>query len=524
MSRARAFFQRHPAIRDALLWAIPAIAFGFLLRALLLACQPYAFWSSDAESYYAFAHRLLSEGIASIPQKRRYLYPLLVLPVKLLPGAPLQWIALLQHAMGLLTIIPLAYAVRKIFVGWKWWVIPATILYAGVPVILWYEHELLSEAFFFASIVWTFAAWAAWCGRLRRGDRAPVVWWICFACLALCVLTKPAARFLWPGLLVGMIYVRAWRFLRWPQWLACAALFGVMLTVGERGQAARLLYSSAFPLTVLDSPRHADLKAEIAPMVRASRARLDYYYLEDDGPKHFLRGDYREGNFPAWQALDKKDVKGLTKAMRDMALEALFTQPHLLLYIAVQRAVGSLNWTEFKLNRFEPGYQSANLRDAYDSWAKKGEARKLSQFASAYGVFGPVESPPPFSEIQNRVEPAGREAPARWLAQYVQTVTPWGVFVADPEGDGFKRTLWQMTPTPLGWWLILGCVLAWALPWLRGTLGVWLAVAIGYAITVHLLGSGSARFFAAAWPPLLLALFAPLDGLYSLISRRFSPP
>jgi hypothetical protein len=66
----------------------------------------------------------------------------------------------------------------------------------------------------------------------------------------------------------------------------------------HRKQAARLLYSSAFPLTVLDSPKHADLKAEIAPLVRVNRARLDYYYYEDDQAKNLLRGGFRTGAIP----------------------------------------------------------------------------------------------------------------------------------------------------------------------------------------------------------------------------------
>ncbi|HEY8901361.1 MAG TPA: hypothetical protein VIM61_13195 [Chthoniobacterales bacterium] len=519
MSRFRAFFQRHPAIRDACLWALPAIAFGLVLRVVLTAYQPYAYWGSDSESYYSFAYRLFSEGVVAIPQKRRLLYPILLMPVDLLPGSPLRWLVFFQHVMGLLTLVPLAYVVRKILVGWRWWIVPATVIYAGMPIIFWYEHELLGEAFFFAAIVWTFAAWTAWSGRLDRGDRAPVVWWIFFACLALCVLTKPAARFLWPGIVIGLVYLRAWRYLRRPQWTGLVALLIVMGMLGEAGQASRLLYSSAFPLTVLDSPRHADLKAEIAPMVRASRARLDYYYFEDSGPKNFLRGNYRSGNYPTWQAKDRDG--SLNDAMREIALEAIRAQPHLFLYIAVQRTVDSINWSQFKLWRFDATYFSSKLQPDFDDFVEDNTEKKLRVLARAFAV-EPVAGRWDFAPIREKIEPQNREAVAAAMGRYVQTVTPWGTFVERCVPEGGVPALWQFRPTLLGWWLILGCVLAIALPGLRGTLGVWIVLAAGYAVAVHLVGSGNPRFFAAAWPPLVVALFAPLDALLRLIRRPIS--
>ncbi|MDD5199764.1 MAG: hypothetical protein PHC88_08165 [Terrimicrobiaceae bacterium] len=519
MSRAAAFFNRHPAVRDALLWGLPAVAFGLVLRAMLLACQPLAFWGADSESYYSFAHRLLHDGVASIPAKRRFLYPILLLPVAALPGAPLRSLAWIQHAMGLLTIFPLAYAVRKIFDGWRWWVVPITAIYAGLPILLWYEQELLAEAFFFATLTWAFAAWVAWESRAHRGDRAPDLWWIFFACLALCALTKPASRFFWPGLLVGLCYVRAWRLLRWPQWTAFAALIAATFAMGEGSQASRLLYTSAFPLTVLDSPRHADLKAEIAPFVRTARGHIDYYYEEDEGPKAFLRGGFRSGPFPAWQAIERKSDAALSAAMRDLAIEAALSKPHLLLYIALQRAVAALNWTVFKLDRFDAGYFAEKYRPDFVNLVREGRVKKLAMARTAFGL-PPSAGSPQFADILERTRAPGRDGFEQVMRGYVEWVSALGVFVAEPVVGDFRRTLWQMTPTPLGWVLLAGCLLSIALPALRPTLGVWLVIVIGYAIGVHLLGGSNPRFLAPAWPPLLLALFAPLEILFRLARRR----
>src|SRR5215212_7086269 len=85
----RAWTQRHPLIRQCLLWALPAIAFGAVLRGLLLSYSPYAYWGSDSNSYFSFAEQFLSSGKISLYDKRRYVYPLFLLPVSLLPGSDL---------------------------------------------------------------------------------------------------------------------------------------------------------------------------------------------------------------------------------------------------------------------------------------------------------------------------------------------------------------------------------------------------------------------------------------------------
>src|SRR5687767_9887196 len=173
----RAFFQRHPVLREVLLWSIPALAFGAALRILLMSYLPYGYWGSDSKSYYSFAHMLLSEGYVSLDEKRRYLYPLLMAPVSLLPGAPLKWIAWLQHGLGLITVLPLAYVVRKTLVFWRWWIVPVTIAYAGLPMFLWYEHELLAEALFFSALAWSIGGWVAWVSEKNPERARRLFWW-----------------------------------------------------------------------------------------------------------------------------------------------------------------------------------------------------------------------------------------------------------------------------------------------------------------------------------------------------------
>ena len=173
-----AFFRRHPLLADSLRWALPALVFGGILRILLTAYLPYAFWGADSRSFFAFAHRFLATGAFHLPAKRRYLYPVLMLPVSLLPGGPLRWLPFFQHSFGWLTLLPLAYAVRRTLIFWRLWIIPVTVIYAGLPIALWCEHELLGDHLFFALLIWAFAGWVAWVSQASP-SRARQLFW-CF--------------------------------------------------------------------------------------------------------------------------------------------------------------------------------------------------------------------------------------------------------------------------------------------------------------------------------------------------------
>src|SRR5260221_10529747 len=258
----RRYFQRHPLVADSFRWVLPALLIGAVLRVLFTSYIPYAVWAPDTRSYYIFTHKLLYHGWFSLAEKRRYLYPLVLAPISLLPGGVMRWLPFIQHALGLTCLPPLAYIVRRTLVCWKIWIVPITILYAGLPIILWSEHELLGEHLFFATLLWSFAGWVAWVSQsdLQRGRR--MFWWF-FVPFTLFILTKPAGRFFWPGIFVGFVLVAAWRLLSRKQIVALLALIVITPTVGSRKQGVWMLYTATFPITQLDTPLHADYKAEI---------------------------------------------------------------------------------------------------------------------------------------------------------------------------------------------------------------------------------------------------------------------
>lgn len=515
-AQARSFLARHPVLRDALLWAIPAIVFGALLRWLFLSYSPYAYWGSDSKSYFSFAHKLVTEYYISLDEKRRFVYPILMAPITLLPGATLKWVAWLQHGLGLLTLIPLAYIVRKTLVYWRWWVVPVTVAYAGMPMILWYEHELLGETIFFATLLWAFAGWVAWV-KEDRVERAQKLFWWFFVPFALFILTKPSGRFVWPGICVGLVAVFAWRRLSRTQWIALGALVVMTLAVGSKKQGAWLAYVSTFPLTQVDTPLHREYKDEIRHMVEPFRRNIDTYYLHDDRPFEFLEDPTREADVdqPLWKKLGQ-DSKKKSKVYTALALEGIKAEPLRFLYLAWQRVVASINLSEFKESRFTSENYPHKLEEHYKIAAKALARGKATPFPMLFGL--PKNEPmPPFEEFKKQLSPAPGSWAERTVVEWVRGYEHAADFVALPkDGESTDRHIGKARMKPLGWWLLAGIALAFMGAY-RSTLGVWTVIAIGYTFGVFLVGQANPRYLCPAWPVMIVLLAVPADVLFRLI-------
>jgi hypothetical protein len=508
-SAPRSFFVRHPLLREACCWAIPALLFGAGLRVLFLSYLPYAFWGADSRSYFSFAHRLISELYVSLDEKRRFLYPILMVPVALLPGAPLRWLAILQHAFGVATLLPLAYVVRKTFVFWRLWIVPVTVLFAGLPVVLWYEHELLGENVFFALLVWAFAGWVAWVGEPRIERARGLFWWF-FVPFALFILTKPSGRFAWPGVVAGLVIVAAWQRLSRAQIVALVALLPVTLAVGSRKQGAWLLYTATFPLTQLETPLHADYKAQIRDLVEPLARNPDTFYLFDDVPFDFLERPGDHPDRPLWAAL-ARDEKLKSRIYMDLAVEGIKAHPARFVWFGVQRAIASANHSMFGRNRFTGEY----FRDKTEHFYEEAQRDERSPIRMAYAL--PKRGAlPPYEEFVGRLDPARGSWPERVVRGWGETIGDALDFVSIPKVPKAERSILLARPTMLGVWLALGALLS-LLPRYRRTLGVWMLLALSYELGVFVVSQTNARYFGPAWPVIVVLLALPADALLGAI-------
>lgn len=508
MQSVRQFFHRHPILCETLRWAIPALMLGLIIRLLLLSYSPYAYWGSDSRSYFGFAHGVLTKFYFSLNEKRRYLYPIFLVPVSALPGEPLRWLAWIQALLGLSTTVAFAYAVRRAFYRWQLWIIPLTVIYACMPVLVWYEHELLGESLFFDALIWACAGWIAWVSQPDR-ERARRLWWMFYIPLAIALLTKPSGRFFWPGILLALVLERAWRVLKVKEMVAMAALFGATLTMGDDNQAAWLMYVSAFPLTQLDTPLHAEYKAEIRPKVEKAWKNIDNYPNEEPEVFTYLRNPKNYPEYPLWQEIGKHE-KELTHLYRDLAIEGIKAHPFMLGYISLQRIIGSADPTDFNVERFRATYFADRL-----SRASERSRNSESMMRLAFAI--PKEMPyPEFDYFQQRIAPHPDSKAAVFLQAYAKKFGEVCSFFENPKdrelGFGVAR------PTFLCWWALAAVVASFFGPY-RRTLAVWTVCVICYIFGTYLVGTQNQRYFVLAWPFLLLLLPVIPDGIARIVKR-----
>ena len=473
---------------------------------------PYALWGADSRSYFSFAHKLFNNGWISLGQKRRYLYPILLVPVTMLPGGPLRWLPLIQHTFGVLTLIPLAYVVRKTLVFWRFWIMPITVLYAGLPIVVSLEHQILGTTVFFATFLWSFAGWIAWVSQTQL-ERSRRMFWLFFVPFALFILTKPSGRFSWPGIFVGLVIVTAWRLLNWKQIAALLILLIVTPTVGSKKQGAWLLYTASFPLTRLETPLHAEYKAEIRDLVEPVRRNLgSYYVLELKEPFHFLAEPGEQEARPLWKALGDNE-KLRNKIYMDLAIEGITGRPDLFFYLGLERIVASANISAFDEEHFKDGYFIENTAEYYAE-AEQDEDSPL-RLAFALSKNGPL---PPYEAFQRKLEPA----PGSWRARAVQaSVEAYGTkldLFHFPKTSKQDRSISLVRPTLLCWWLAAGMLLS-IHPRYRRTLGVWAMIVTGQIVGVFAFSLVNTHYFAPAWPILLVLLAVPADLICSVLSR-----
>jgi len=245
-----AFFNAR--FRQLLLWCLPALIVGVVVRAWILFHYPYGCVHPDTEDFLITADTFLRRHHFVLHGKKAFLAPILFALPLVLRIPSLLVIPWAQHLFGLILTLMIGELVRLWTSLWKLWIIPATLLATLNPAMLWYEHTLISEFQYLwcvTALLLAGTACALWPGRWRfalllgallltAGSRPEGKLYVCF-CL----------------LLVLMIHWGAWKT---RLLYGGAALAFCLLTwfSSRNTQAGLLLYATVLPLAP-DVPRSA---------------------------------------------------------------------------------------------------------------------------------------------------------------------------------------------------------------------------------------------------------------------------
>src|SRR5262249_32528062 len=157
------------------------------------------------------------------------------------------------------------------------------------------------------------------------------------------------------------------------------------------------------------------------------------------------------------------------KIYKDLAHEAVFSHPILFLRIALGKIISSANPGEFRAERFLPSYYIEKYGHQYeaDREKKPGRIRRI------FGL--PKDAPlPDYSEFQRRLAPEPDSTRAGWLFDYVSAYHAAAKLVVSDDEDDPTVDL-----TPLAWWVLSGCALAF-LPFYARRLGIPVLMGVSY--------------------------------------------
>ena len=250
---------------------LPALVLGAVLRLSLLMAIPEAFFGSDSASYSKTTEDLHLKGHFNFPAKRRYVYPLLLVPAPEVPfcNTP-QLVAAVQHTAGLAMILGIGWITGHLVRRRALWV-PAVTLFAAVwPHALYYEHEMISECLVLGVFLAALAI-AAPSGGLGTARR--LGWFLVLAVGIMAV--KPAGRPLWAGLFLAATLVTR-RPLAWPRafFLTVPAAVLIAATSGGDKQGPWLFLTSTLPLVRAEGEPYARERALLRPAIEEARADL----------------------------------------------------------------------------------------------------------------------------------------------------------------------------------------------------------------------------------------------------------
>jgi hypothetical protein len=268
---------RSREVRHALLLCLPGAAIAIALRLWLLFYMPAAFLHDDTAQILVTPERLIGSGVIVIHTKKVFLTPLLYSIAALAHIPLLYFVAVIQHAFGVLLVFVVGLLARVWFSSWQIWIIPLTVLVAINPVLLWYEHTALPESLAVFGVVAV-----ALTGTIFY--REPNRYTLALFMLALLFVAgaRPEGRLfcLFGLVLVIRSYWRDWRRLRIALPISAAWIYLVFLLT-RTGQSGLLLYASMIQW----SPDHLVLSPGLAEHMQSIQLEASRQWQSDDAPK-----------------------------------------------------------------------------------------------------------------------------------------------------------------------------------------------------------------------------------------------
>jgi hypothetical protein len=360
--------------RRCLRLCIPALLVGAIVRILFMVSIPEAGYDPDGGSYFDTADRFYNNGEWKLGEKRRWIYPVLMVAMPPLPGTTAQTVAAFQHAAGLLGVVGIGWITGMLTRRRNLWVPATTMLWALWPQALEYEHRVAAETLFITAFI-TMAAFALPVSALRKRWRLFGMLLSATAVMAL----KPHGRGIWAAaLLAALLANRNILKWGWQNWLVVVLGAAIFLNPGNKRQSNWLWLSSALPLISADGQPWPEYRAALKPAIdQVKDAPLQYPWRQSIYKKRLSKSDPSLIS-PEWARLagDKK----FTVVAHDLAFSGIKAHPFLYGRIILTKA-GLAMTSRDRGNTFEPSvfwkYQDIWNQSRWDDDSKHPELKLL---------------------------------------------------------------------------------------------------------------------------------------------------
>lgn len=491
-----AVVKARPAWLRCLWLCLPALVIGAALRFTVMHAMPEAYYGSDSNSYFQTTAELWTKGEFELKSKRRWIYPLLLVPTPALPGQTLQIVAVAQHALGLATVFGIGWIVFNLTRRPQIWVPLVTTLAACWPRMLWHEHEMIAEALLLFTVVLSVGLTLPE-GSLRKNDR---LFWFLVATTAI-VAVKPHGRPIWMGLLLAAMLIAGWPWF-WSKKniVAAAASVLIMLSSGSSEQGAWLLLSSALPVVRTEGAKYPEYRAALKPYIEEARADLSQYPWKQGRYKKMLvesKGDKRLG--PTWSKLRENRAE-FSKVAKSLAWDGILHSPVQYSYLVLRKMCMVLSDDNAGDRLIPKDFWHEQEANNAGRWIERPKELELLYEVNQDGY---------------RALVAERQERKAWYEPYLLNFTKTFVWTRTIEGDNSYRTL---HPAWFGMLALLGLASCLRPSRWRVTAPLWLSLII-YMGIIFAVGDTVARYLLPVdWIGMVFVVLG-LDWILGLLWR-----
>ena len=474
------------SFKEVLILTLPALTIGLIARITFLAAIPEGYFVADSSSYLEFSDRLLNEGVFDLSEKRRWLYPIFIAFIKLLPIGSGHWslVPMIQHLTGLIAIVGVGWCTAQVVTHPRI-IVPITTSLAAIwPRTLWYEHVFNADTMLTSAFIAVVALLLT--PKICKKKYGLILLMVAFTLLA---GMKGVGRFLWAGSSIGLFMIHGnparWLWSKASIFFAAVSFFFIA-TVGKTSQGDWLALSSSLPLVRTEGEPHANYRKTLKNQILEAKSHGNNYPWEVRDFKKRLSNKDSNAVSPLWAELTANRLL-YSKVARSFWTEAVATHPIQFSFMTV-KTIGIASSSPITDPRLDPMTFWNEQEIAIQSRLTRGG----DYFYKRFGIFPKdIERKFSLNQADNKTGHSWLLNTSQWLDKRFRWAGRRGI---GPKGNPAASRHPELFIKPLGLAALLGASLGMAIKTKRQQRIAALSPLLIYLIGTYAVGDAIPRY------------------------------